>query len=194
MSRTWRRGVIRGPAPLPAAMPLVVKLGGSLLSRPGWAEAAAELLRDCRQPLVVVGGGGLVDALRAIDRASPRPAGLMHDLAIDAMTLSARLVAAAVGLPLVGEADTAGGVLDAAAWLAGSGVAPTLPAGWQVTSDSIAAVAACETGRGLLLAKSVPPPPAGEELGQLAAAGWVDAYFPTAAARLATIAWAAPRA
>jgi len=68
--------------------------------------------------------------------------------------------------------------------------------GWEVTSDSIAAHVAAAYGGELLLVKSVPPPslPASQnQLEALAAAGWVDSHFPSAAAGLATISWAAPR-
>jgi aspartokinase-like uncharacterized kinase len=115
----------------------------------------------------------------------------MHELAIDAMTLTARIVADALGLPVVALA-TGGGVLDAATWLRSTGQAATLSAGWHVTSDSIAALVAAETGRGLLLAKRVPPPAGDHDVARLATAGWVDAHFPVAAAAVATINWAAP--
>ena len=83
-------------------------------------------------------------------------------------------------------------MLDAATWLRPSGQAARLPAGWHVTSDSIAALLAAETGRGLLLAKRAPPPEDGHDLERITAAGWVDAHFPVAAATVATITWAAP--
>ena len=70
-----------------------------------------------------------------------------------------------------------------------------LPIGWHVTSDSIAAFAAATLRADLLLAKSVPPPrlPAGEPpLELLARAGWVDAFFPEAAAAVERIGWACP--
>ncbi|MFM8414766.1 MAG: aspartate kinase [Planctomycetota bacterium] len=191
MTVAWQHGVIRGAPARPAGH--VVKVGGSLLDRRGWPDALALLLTDLRPTLVVVGGGQLVDGLRAIDAACPRPARLMHDLAIDAMSLTARLVADAIGLPLVREVEAAAGVLDAAAWLRAAGPVASLPVGWHVTSDSIAAVVAGATGRRLVLAKSVPPPVGGDDLDALAAAGWVDAYFPFAAAGVAAIAWAAPR-
>jgi aspartokinase-like uncharacterized kinase len=192
MNWNWQRGRIRGPEALPAVTPLVVKLGGSLLAMPDWPAAVAALLADSTRPLVVVGGGGLVDGLRAIDAASPRPAALMHLLAIEAMSLTARLVAETFGLPLVTSLEPGGGILDAAAWLEASGAGDELPAGWDVTSDSIAATAASRSGRGLLLVKRVPPPPgAGGNLESLAASGWVDEHFPTAAAGVQPIAWAA---
>ncbi len=190
---TWRMGTLRaGPSPRAG---LVVKVGGSLLGLPGWPALLADLIAtlgdETTPPLLLVGGGSVVDGLREIDAASPRPPALMHDLAIDAMSLTAGIVADALGLPLVGAASGAG-VLDAAAWLRSAGQAERLPAGWQVTSDSIAAVVAAATGRGLLLAKRVPPPEGDHALERLAAAGWVDAHLSVAAATVMTIAWAAP--
>ncbi len=192
MTPGWQFGSIRGgDAPPPAS--IIVKIGGSLLARPGWPAALATLLDGINQPLLVVGGGSVVDGLRAIDRASPRPAALMHDLAIRGMTLTARLVADALNLPLV-NVPTAPypAVLDVAAWLDVADPPPDLPAGWDVTSDSLAAAAAVAGHHGLLLVKSVPPRDRAASLQSLAAAGWIDAHFEAAAAPLATIAWAAP--
>jgi hypothetical protein len=146
---------------------------------------------------LVVGGGAVVDGLRALDRAMPQSPQLMHDLAIDAMRLTARLVAATMNVRLasIPPDDDGVAVLDVPAWLAAGSRAAALPAGWQVTSDSIAATVAVEHGGRLLLAKSVPPPPCpddGDLLLSLARAGWVDEHFPVAARPLATIEWAVP--
>ena len=141
---------------------------------------------------MVVGGGPVVDGLRAIDAAARQPAAVMHELAIDAMSLTGRTVAEATGLPVVAGDAAAEGVLDASAWLRAAGSAAALPAGWQVTSDSIAAAVARRAGRRLVLVKSTPPPVGGGDLAALAAAGWVDPYFPAAAAKLVAIDWAAP--
>ena len=208
----WRCGVIRGlngatgrPGtrdlpPLDSPL-LVLKVGGSLLSRPGWPALLMPLVAACRPGpcCVVVGGGAVVNGLRELDRAMPQSQQLMHDLAIDAMRLTARLVAAAVGLPLaVAPPDHVSvTVLDAPTWLAAGSRAASLPVGWQVTSDSIAALVAVEHSGSLLLAKSAPPPPCPDgvdHLSALARAGWVDEHFPIAAASLATIEWAAPQA
>jgi len=218
----WHGGVIREdrraagpPADAPADAPLVVKVGGSLLVRPDWPALVTALVAGLDVPrggeddidhggdggprrLVVVGGGSIVDGLRAIDAAAPLDQSLVHDLAIDAMRLTARLVADAVGLPVAAAASLAAPavVLDVPAWLAVGDRRGVLPCGWQVTSDSIAALVAVEHGAGLLLAKSASPPPcpAGTDaLDQLAAAGWVDDHFPVAAASLGRIMWAAPR-
>lgn len=189
MTGAWRLGTLRaGPT---AAAGEIVKVGGSLLALRDWPERLAELVTARPVPLLVVGGGSVVDGLREIDAANPRPTPLMHDLAIDAMTLTSRIVAEALGLPVAATA-TGGGVLDAATWLAATGQAARLPAGWHVTSDSIAALVAAATGRGLLLVKRVPPPEGDHDLERLATAGWVDAHFPVAAAAVATITWAAP--
>jgi len=203
---------------MPAQSPLVIKLGGSLLSQSGWPQGIAELLRAIPAPsrespagsatsepahfapLLVIGGGSVVEGLRQIDAASPQPAALMHALAIELMGITARLVAANTGLPLVAAWPTAEArgacLLDVPQWLAENQRLSTLPVGWEVTSDSIAARVAAAYGGELLLVKSVPPPslPASQnQLKELAAAGWVDSHFPSAAAGLPMISWAAPR-
>lgn len=194
MSHAWRHGVLRGSPPRPTGGRLVVKIGGSLLGRPRWPEAVVALLADemiggpHRRRLLVVGGGPVVDGLRAIDAAARQPDEPMHWRAVEALGITARIVADALRLPLVRTPSAEGdGVLDVPAWLDGGG---PLPVGWHVTSDSIAAVAAGVAVAGLVLAKSGPPP-AGS-VHDVAAAGWVDGYFPEAAAALADIAWAAP--
>ena len=203
-AKGWRGGVLRGQPgtdclSLPVAGPLVLKVGGSLLSRPDWPPLLASLIA-ARGPsgcCLVVGGGAVVDGLRLLDTAMPQPPQLMHDLAIEAMRLTARLVAAAVNVPMAAAPPDLDGVavLDVPAWLGIGSRAATLPVGWQVTSDAIAATVAVEHGGHLLLAKSVPPPPCpddGDLLLAVARAGWVDDHFPVAAGRLITIEWAAP--
>jgi aspartokinase-like uncharacterized kinase len=189
MTAGWRHGVLRGGAEIRPAGPLIVKLGGSLLARTAWATTIVDLLAEQIRPhLLVVGGGPVVDGLRAIDAAAPQPAAAMHWWAIEAMGITARIVAEALGLPLVrSPSGAAQGVLDVPAWLRGDA---SLPIGWHVTSDSIAAVAARAAGAGLLLVKSVPPP--ADDLATAAAAGWVDPHFPAVAADLDQITWAAP--
>jgi hypothetical protein len=200
----WRIGILRdrGDGNLPAASaagPVVLKVGGSLLSRPDWPTLLLPLMAACGPGAccLVVGGGAVVDGLRLLDRAVPQSPQLMHELAIDTMRLTAQLVAARVNVPLAAAPLATAGVavLDVPAWLAVGSRATTLPVGWHVTSDAIAARVAVEHGGSLLLAKSVPPPPCpdnGDPLASLARAGWVDEHFPVAAGPLATIEWAAP--
>jgi len=208
----------------------VVKLGGSLLARAGWPTALAALLPEFRQgALLVVGGGMIVDGLRHLDAVTRLPQEVSHGLAIEALGITARAVAAATGLPLtVAACDpapapgrSAVAVLDTPRWLARAGTTRTadeatgdpgdddptgsppatrraelrpapLPCGWHVTSDSIAAFVAAALARPLVLVKSLPPPADAADLAALAAAGWVDPFFPQAAASLGEISWAAP--
>ena len=193
-----------GIAPEPAA-PLVIRFGGSLLERPDWPELAASLLDGptlvaaaVGARTIVVGGGSVVEGLRDIDRTRPVDPRLIHRLAIDGMGITARLVASRLGLPLVTRPIDRHAVLDMAGWLAADAVrSERIPAAWSVTSDSLAAVVAAAHGGHLLLVKSVPPPlPQGDaespSLESLASLGWVDAWFPEAAAGVARIGWAAP--
>jgi aspartokinase-like uncharacterized kinase len=192
MTIAWEHGPIRAGDESPCGG-RVIKFGGSLLRRGGWPAALRALVGQVVAPTtIVVGGGGLVDGLRAIDAAHPLPAALSHRLAIDVMGLTARLVADATGFSLTAEpaAGAAVVVLDAPSWLAVGTRLADLPVGWHVTSDSIAAAVAAAYGAALWLAKSEPPP-AGD-LECLARAGWVDDYFPLAAAPLGRIEWAAP--
>ena len=194
MSTAWMHGLLRADGTAGACE--VIKVGGSLLGVPGWPGLIAELVRNraaARPVVLVVGGGPIVDGMRLIDAAAPQPAALMHALAIDLMGTTARLVAAALALPVVAErgAEDAA-VLDVPRWLAATGQGARLPIGWDVTSDSIAAHVAALTGD-LLLAKRVPPPCSGvERLEELARTGWVDRHFPAAAADVGRIAWVAP--
>jgi len=177
----------------------VVKIGGSLLTLPGWPALVASLVRDRasgRRVLVVTGGGAIVDGLRVIDGVAPQAVDTTHFLAIDLLGTAARLVARATFLPLVSEpGPESAAVLDVPGWLAAADRHAQLPVGWHVTSDSIAALVATETTSDLLLVKRAAPPPSAraDGLAALARSGWVDDHFPTAAMRLTRIRWAAPR-
>lgn len=179
-------------APLPTR---VIKLGGSLLEDPHLrSRFAIWLARQIpANNVVVVGGGGLVDALRAIDRAQQLATTHSHALAIDAMSVTARLAATLLELPCIdrrsGLADLAGAtaildvrlfILEEEPELEGE----PIPSSWQVTSDSIAArLADALRATELVLLKSTLPPP-GATLEEASDAEYVDAYFPHAAARV----------
>lgn len=191
MSLRWTIAPLRGR---PAATDRwVVRFGGSLLTRRGWPEDLIDLVGGLEGAVtVVVGGGPLVDGLRVVDATHPQPARLMHALAIEAMGITGRLVAEATSLPLLAAAGPGQrvAVLDAPRWCATSPLGSHLPAGWHVTSDSIAATVATEIAATLVLAKRVPPPT--PNLDDLAAVGWVDRHLPTAAAAVTGILWAVP--
>ena len=193
-------GAVSGPGAT-----LVIRFGGSLLERADWPELAAALLEGPilfgaagRPRTIVVGGGGVVEGLRNIDRTRPLDLRLVHRLAIDCMGITARLVATRLGLPLVTRPVDRHAVLDMASWLAAEpALASAIPASWSVTSDSLAAAVAATVAGDLLLVKSISPPlsqgtGAAMSLESLAMLGWVDGWFPEAATRVARIGWAAP--
>ena len=195
MSGGWQYGTIRRGST--DGCRRIVKLGGSLLAKPAWPDLVAALVREQsydREIVLVVGGGAIVDGLRAIDAAHPLPQELTHRLAIESLGATARIVAATLGLPLDGEpARVRASVLDLPAWLDREDRFAKLPVGWHVTSDSLAAAVAVSHACDLLLAKSVPPPCRQDDaLELLVQAGWVDGFFAAAAAPLAGIAWASP--
>jgi aspartokinase-like uncharacterized kinase len=195
MTNGWHLGTIRSRVDVGDRRLLVVKLGGSLLTRPRWPEELELLLSGLQRPLLlIVGGGTVVDGLRAIDAAAARPPAMMHRLAIEAMRLTGAIVAESLTLPVVTTAHDAhaAAILDVADWLATHAATTRLPENWTVTSDSLAAAVAAAVDADLLLIKSVPPPAAANDLQALSAAGWVDTAFPTAAHGVAGIEWAAP--
>jgi aspartokinase-like uncharacterized kinase len=170
----------------------VVKVGGGVGDAlPALCTALGELGQ--RHPLLVVpGGGGFADAVRDADRRFRLRAPTSHRMAILGMEqfgwLLSDLIPGAVRCTslLRVSAGRATVLLPAALPL------DALPASWHVTSDSIAAWVAGQTGAGrLVLVKGVDGlfadwPPRGPPLGRLSVAelaalrtGGVDAYLPT---------------
>lgn len=131
--------------------PLVVKIGGGLLR----AEGLDGLRRACaevselvaRQPVLVVPGGGpFADAVRALDAQVGLEDGVAHRMALQAMDQLGVLLARL--LPeheLLRElvAPHSLGLLVAAPAFAGR---PEVPESWDVTSDSLAVLAAAAIG------------------------------------------------
>jgi aspartokinase-like uncharacterized kinase len=131
--------------------PLVVKVGGGLLSaegldglRRGCAEVL-ELARD-RRVLVVPGGGPFADAVRALDAQVGLRDDVAHALALRAMDQLGVLLAPMLpGAEAISRlvAPRALGLLAVAPAFAGrTGV----PESWEVTSDSLAVLAAGAIG------------------------------------------------
>ena len=171
----------------------VVKVGGGLGddALPGLCAALGELGR--RHPLLVVpGGAGFADAVREADRRFGLPAPTAHRMAILGMEQFGWLLSELIpGAERRADLARAGAgrttvLLPAALPL------DALPTSWDVTSDSIAAWVARQTGAGrLVLVKGVDGlfadwPPRGQPLGRLSVAelaalrtGGVDAYLPT---------------
>lgn len=181
----------------------IIKVGGSLLDLPDLPsrfEAWFALQHEACS-LAVVGGGKMADAIRAYDQIHNLAAATAHRLAIQAMSLSARIFAELMPkLLFVSEhvdprsipCNNSPMLFDALQFLeylepklAGR----SLPANWTVTSDSIAARIACVVGAfELVLLKSCDlREDAGLE--ELAAANHLDAHFPEAAAGVPRVRW-----
>lgn len=177
----------------------VVKVGGSLLELAelpqlwrAWREQQAPAV-----DVLLAGGGPFADAVREADAAHRLADSVAHELAIQCLGVTARLLAA-----LLPAARLVGRLHDARAASVAAPPAPVvvdlwqcwqhsdagsalrrLPASWAVTSDSLAAIVARELGaKELVLLKSADAPAAA--LPALAERGYVDAWFPQAAAGL----------
>jgi aspartokinase-like uncharacterized kinase len=170
--------------------PIVVKVGGSLYE---WAELGPRLqgflkLLSNNQVLLVPGGGRIVDGLRELDRQHQLGEATCHDLALRALSVSARFLRALLGRSVVVESleECRGAwergdlpILDCHSFLRATSERETaLPSSWDVTSDSIAAyVARCVGAQRLVLLKSCDDLTRGD-WGQASCNGFVDRWFP----------------
>jgi aspartokinase-like uncharacterized kinase len=174
----------------------VVKVGGSLFRFGGlpavlrdWLAAQAPAAN-----VLLAGGGELADVIRRADQTFAVGQERAHWLCIDAMSVSARLLAAllpeaawAAGLEQLRQAisrhDKQPLIFDAAEFLRKEepslGGSP-VPHTWAVTSDSIAGRLAQALGAEELVLLKSAKPPLGATRRSTAAAGYVDQYFPAA--------------
>jgi len=177
----------------------VVKVGGSLLDWPQLPVALRQWLAE-QSPafhVLIAGGGEVAEVIRKADRDFGLGEELSHWLCVDGLSINARILAAAMPQHrLVSRfadvrAEIAikhgdGVVFDPCEFLVEQeSVLPgrCLPHDWTATSDSIAArIAECLPADELVLLKSCAAPAATHA--GLAAAGYIDRYFPTAAAEL----------
>jgi 5-(aminomethyl)-3-furanmethanol phosphate kinase len=176
-------------------MPIrIVKVGGSLLDWPGLPGALTGWLAN--QPpavnVLLAGGGTLANTIKQADRSFSLGEENAHWLCIDAMSIAARLLAAALPearlITMFDELRTklalnaaCNIVFDAREFLhehESSLPGRVLPHDWSVTSDSIAArLSYAVTANELVLLKSCDPPAV--SLSELADAGFVDTHFAT---------------
>ncbi|TNC15859.1 uridylate kinase [Methylobacterium terricola] len=166
----------------------VVKVGGSLVAdRARLCRLLGALADGTEGPVVIVpGGGGLADAVRAAQGALGFPDPLAHRLALDAMAGMARIFAALEPRLEVtqdpAQALGAGAVpvWDPSALKAGR---PEIPETWDVTSDSLALWLAARLGAGTCLLVKSADARLGAGPAELARTGLVDAALPGFAAR-----------
>ena len=173
---------------MPPSSTWVVKLGGAMLEAaelPQWLATCSGAAAHAPRCVLVVGGGGLADQVRALQARWRFDDGLAHQLALDTMRLNARLLQGlAPTLSLceaLQEAELVRYSVGALIWRPPPVFAPSaLPASWAVTSDSIALwLAQALAARALLLVKSLPPADLrADSATAWAAAGVVDSYFP----------------
>ncbi|MEP9351210.1 aspartate kinase [Xanthobacter sp. KR7-225] len=166
--------------------PVIVKLGGSLLSGPPPRPLLQRLARQ-RGAILVPGGGSFADAVRDAQPRLGLSEGACHAMAILAMEQTAYALADLC--PALArchsQADLAAPRSGAALWFPAAMLlgAADIPASWDVTSDSLALWLAARLGaRRLVLVKApgaaVPRAPAVADLATLAQAGLVDRAFP----------------
>ncbi len=148
----------------------VVKIGGSLLDRPGFPSEIEEWLASQPRACVVVGGGDIIEAIRRLDSVHRLPAGATHWLCVRMLRHTAELVAS--WIPDATLIETAAG------WQrylrlrpAGVHIVPPdlfyrpelsggLPTDWRTTSDAIAGLLAKQlNAERLVLWKSREVPP-----------------------------------
>lgn len=185
----------------------VFKIGGSLFDMPHLPQVLQQVLaqRPHHALLLIAGGGAAADVIRQWDRVHQLGDESAHALALEAMDLSAallarflpaaRLVRSERQVRQAAHDDTVS-ILCAGCFIKAAeaqGHAP-LAHSWRVTSDSIAAwttraLAAAE----LVLVKSVPSP-MGMTAAAAAQAGLVDECFPRLAAGLSKVGWVNARA
>lgn len=177
----------------------VVKLGGSLLDWPELRQRLRAWLdsEPGTQTMLVVGGGRLADAIRHLDAVHALGEEQSHWLCVRAMRLNTCLARLLVGGRWVRRvrrwavepARPGLCLMDPWAFLREEEpywASRPLPHTWEVTSDSIAAHLAALLGVPLVLLKSATPPPP-YTTSALAAANFVDSYFPQAAHALPKI-------
>jgi aspartokinase-like uncharacterized kinase len=178
----------------------VIKLGGSLLDLNGLADRLQSWLaaQSPMRSLIIVGGGRLADEIRSACERHDLDDATAHWLCVGLLGVTSELVhrllpgwrlvrryeelpaALAVDKPVL--FDTEQFLRETEPMLPGT----ALPQSWDATSDSIAArVAAVLDADELVLLKSSLPEAA--TISEMSQSGYVDRFFPTAAAGLRSV-------
>ena len=176
----------------------LVKLGGSLQESPhlgNWLRLLAD--RGGGRLIVVPGGGRFADAVRAAQERWGFDNITAHHMALIAMEQYGRMLAGME--PRLRPVGDRNGLLRAIdqnevpVWMPSimAGREQSIPASWEMTSDSLSLWLAIELGAELLaVVKSVTPARGEYDLRRLVSAGWLDPQFPRFAERFrGDIAW-----
>ena len=179
----------------------VIKLGGSLLQRPGLLADVECWLTRCSPAinLVVIGGGELIDAVRKLDGLRPGDPIATHWRCVELMQVTFEIVRD--WFPTWGTIESAEDLKSGCAHdfsahdlelprlvAVGSfyrrGMPSELPESWHTTSDTIAAQLAIEIrAQRLVLLKACEVDPVAS-VGELARRGIVDEVLPAFASRI----------
>lgn len=148
---------------------VLFKIGGSLFSLPDLADRLRSLFELTGGRIIVVPGGGVAaDQVREWDDLFHFPQKVSHQLAIDALSLNARFLTSLLPESQIAASsnealntNTQVNIVDVACLLRDfeQQEVEMPPAGWHVTSDSLAGWLACQWAVDqLILVKSVDPP------------------------------------
>ncbi len=170
------------PCPTQPVPPLaVIKLGGSMA---GHADLKSWLACVATLPVVVVPGGGpFADQVRDLQVKQGFSDQAAHKMALSAMEQFGRMLAdlepRLVIATILSEIFSALSLGQPALWLPSAlGDHPDIAQSWDVTSDSLAAWLAAQTGATrLLLVKSAPLSGAEAKVADLISSGMVDRAF-----------------
>ena len=196
------------PVPLSEAAsgPVLIKVGGSLLSWPELPDRLARFLAsgpgrdlcDRRDIVLIAGGGPAADVIRNMDQIHGLGDMKSHRLAISALDLTAEILAAIVpGSVVVHRPESLRSIwnlgklpiLSPSRFLEDHddrGPDP-LPSSWDVTSDSIAARIAIHLNASRLILLKSRALPQGAGRAEAASLGLVDTMFPSVASELGLV-------
>ncbi len=176
------------------ALPLVIKVGGSIAEAGRLADVLATIANAKRPVVVVAGGGAFADKVRDLQNALRFDDATAHRLAMLGMHQMAEVFVTTNGrFQITDRLDGISEVHEAGAipvWVPLPSLQgdTSIPADWSITSDGIGARLAERLGGApLALLKSCDVPQS-VSASALSAAGIVDAAFPAIIAR-AKLAW-----
>lgn len=145
----------------------VVKIGGSLLRLPDLNSRLARRRLQIQEAddrnrchVFVMGGGEICNHVRQLDQRFGFSERQSHEICIELMGGTAKILQAILGLDVVDQIDElrkcdSDVIFDCRKWMSEH---DDIPASWAVTSDSISAILAKEIEASLVLLKSTDNP------------------------------------